>query len=65
MERTMLGSSSEFTKFWKYGRPYLAVMSNSSWAFSLSHGKSLVMLYVGIGKVNTRPLASPVVITSM
>ena len=65
MERTMFGSSSELMKFWKYGKPYLAVMSNSSCAFSLSHGKSLVMLYVGIGKVNTRPLASPVVITSM
>jgi len=65
MERTMFGSSSEFTKFWKYGRPYLAVISNRAAAFSLSHGKSLVMLYVGMGKVNTRPLASPVVMTSM
>ena len=40
----MFGSSSELMKFWKYGSPYLAVMSNSSCAFSLSHGKSLVML---------------------
>ncbi len=40
----MLGSSSELMKFWKYGRPYLAVISNSNCAFSLSQGKSLVML---------------------
>ena len=44
MERTMLGLSSELMKFWKYGRPYFAVISNSRSAFSLSHGKSGVML---------------------
>ena len=52
-------------KFWKYGRPYLAVISNISWAFGESQSKSFVMLYVGIGKVKTRPSASPSVITSM
>ena len=44
MERTWFGFMSELMKFWKYGRPYLAVMSNSAAAFSLSHGKSGVML---------------------
>ncbi|MNV60496.1 hypothetical protein D3C71_1529600 [compost metagenome] len=52
-------------KFWKYGNPYLAVISNSRCTFSDSHGKSAVMLYVGMGNVNTRPRASPVLITSM
>ena len=40
----MLGFSSEFTKFWKYGNPYFAVMSKSIRAFGLSHSKSGVML---------------------
>ena len=52
-------------KFWKYGRPYLAVISKRASTLGPSQSKSLVMLYVGIGKVNTRPCASPVVITSM
>ena len=39
----MFGSSSELMKFWKYGRPYLAVISNSRIAFSDSQGKSGVM----------------------
>jgi hypothetical protein len=44
MERTMFGFSSELMKFWKYGRPYLAVISNIRLAFSLSQGNSGVML---------------------
>jgi hypothetical protein len=52
-------------KFWKYGRPYFAVIANSRSAFSESQSKSSVMLYVGIGNVNTRPDASPAVMTSM
>src|SRR3989338_6738165 len=54
--RTSLGFSDELTKFWKYGMQYFAVISNNSWAFSFSQSKSFVMLYVGIGKVNVRPL---------
>ena len=61
----MLGSSSELKKFWKYGRPYLAVISKSSSALGESQSNSCVMLYVGIGNVKTRPLASPSVMTSM
>ena len=39
MERTMFGCSSELRKFWKYGRPYLAVISNRRSAFSLFPGE--------------------------
>ena len=52
-------------KFWKYGRPYFAVISNRRSAFGESQSKSFVMLYVGIGKVKTLPSASPSAITSM
>ena len=65
MLRIMCGSRSEFRKFWKYGSPYFAASSNSRSDMGLSsHWKSLVMLYVGIGKVNIRPLLSPSSITS-
>ena len=40
----MFGFRSELRKFWKYGKPYFAVMSNSRSALSLSQGKSGVML---------------------
>ncbi len=40
-------------------------MANSRSALSESQSKSRVMLYVGIGNVNTRPDASPSVMTSM
>ena len=52
-------------KFWKYGSPYFAVIANSGSALGWSQSKSGVMLYVGMGKVKTRPFASPSVITSM
>ena len=65
IERIWLGNRSELRKFWKYGVPYFAVISNSRSALGDSQSKSGVMLYVGIGKVKTRPLASPVIMTSM
>jgi hypothetical protein len=40
----MLGFSSELRKFWKYGRPYLAVISNRRSAFSLVPVEVRVML---------------------
>ncbi|NKA86198.1 hypothetical protein GO279_04704 [Ralstonia solanacearum] len=61
----MCGSRSEFRKFWKYGSPYLAVISNSRLVLGWSQSKSGVMLYVGMGKVKARPLASPAIMTSM
>ena len=39
--------------------PYLQVMRMKSSTTGLFHSKSFVMLIVGMGKVNTRPLASP------
>ena len=48
-----------------YGSPYFAVIANRRSALGLSQSKSCVMLYVGIGNVKTRPLASPSVMTSM
>ena len=44
MERTMPGSRSELRKFWKYGSPYLAVISKSRAALALCQSKSGVML---------------------
>ena len=52
-------------KFWKYGSPYFAVMSNRRRALGWSQSKSAVMLYVGIGNVKARPEASPQPMTSM
>jgi len=46
------------TKFWKYGIQYLAVISNNASTFSPFQSKSSVILYVGIGNVNTAPFAS-------
>ena len=46
------------TKFWKYGIQYLAVISNNASTFGPSQLKSSVILYVGIGNVNTAPFAS-------
>jgi len=65
IERIIPGSNSELMKFWKYGRPYFAVISKRASVFGPSQSKSSVMLYVGIGKVKTRPRASPLVMTSM
>ena len=39
-------------------------MLKSKCALGLSHSKSGVMLYVGIGNVKTRPLASPLSMTA-
>ena len=39
--------------------PYFAVTRHSTSRSGSSQGKSFVMLYVGIGKVKTRPFASP------
>src|SRR4030042_4419276 len=64
MLRTSSGFMSLFTKFEKYGTPYLAVTSKSAFDTGESHLKSLVMLYVGMGKVKTLPLASPCFMTS-
>ena len=62
LQHMLLASSgfmSLLMKFEKYGIPYFAVISHIGSSPSLSHLKSLVMLYVGIGKVNGLPLASP------
>ena len=52
-------------KFWKYGIPYFAVISKSRLMSGSSHGKSSVILYVGIGNVNTDHVRSPAVYTSI
>ena len=39
MERTIFGFSSEFTKFWKYGSPYLAVIWKRRSVFLALPGK--------------------------
>ena len=48
----------------KYGTPYLAVISQIGSSPSFFQSKSFVMLYVGIGKVNGLPFASPPCIIS-
>jgi len=37
-------------KFWKYGRPYFAVIANSRSAFGESQSKSRVMCTSGSGR---------------
>ena len=64
MLRTSSGFMSLLTKFEKYGTPYLAVTSKIACDTGESQSKSLVMLYVGIGKVKTLPFESPCRMTS-
>ena len=59
MDLTSLGSISLLTKLAKYGIPYLPVISHTLSRFLSSQLKSLPILYVGIGKVNILPSASP------
>ena len=64
IERASSGDMSELMKFEKYGMPYFAAISHKPSIFLLSQSKSFVMLYVGIGNVNTLPELSPFIITS-
>ena len=64
IERASSGDMSELMKFEKYGIPYFAAISQRPSIFLLSQSKSFVILYVGIGKVNTLPELSPFIITS-
>ena len=55
---------SPFIKFAKYGRPVFTVTSNNNFALSLFQSNFLVIAYVGIGKENIFPSASPSKMTS-
>ncbi len=64
IERASSGFMSLLMKLAKYGMPYLAVICHIGSSSALSQSKSFPKLYVGMGNVNTRPLASPSYITS-
>jgi hypothetical protein len=64
MDLVSSGDRSEFTKLEKYGIPYLPVIFQTISRFWFPQSKSGVIWYVGMGKVNALPLASPSIMTS-
>ena len=65
IDLTSPGLSSAWMRFWKYGVPYLAVISKRSLACGVLQSTFDVILYVGIGYWNPLPFASPASISSM